>query len=65
MLNSDVEGIKVVSQGILISDINSDEYEILRNKKLAEHRQQNRINTIEQRMDSIETMLQQILQKVT
>lgn len=65
MLKSDVEGIKVVSQGILISDINPNEYEILRNRKLAEHRQQNRINIIEQRMDSIETMLQQILQKVT
>lgn len=64
MVKSDVEGVFVSKPGILIVD-KKDDYHAKRAKEVDALRQKDRINNIEHRMDSIESMLQQILQKVT
>lgn len=62
---TDHPGILRPSQGILINTKPSTEYEKLRAKAILEQRQQERINNLETKMASIESMLEQIFKKVT
>ena len=64
MLKTDYPDIMSVRRGILI-DVSNDivRYTSEKNKKIDELHTKNRINTIESKLDGIENLLKQLLQK--
>jgi len=64
MLNTDVDGIKQASKGVLVSDAPPSTYEAQHRRMLEQQRDKERINMLEQDVSTIKDMLQQILNKV-
>lgn len=65
MRKTEVPYIETPSKGILISVSEKSDYEMQRARLLAEKRQTDRINKLEEEVSSIHDILKEILKKVS